>query len=309
MKSRIALMFLSLCLVVPLHADEERVITLSESLDMAEKTSISLEMERIILSGELRNADAVMTTFMPGISLDGSISTGLDEKGGFSGLNVGAGASASFSFIGSMATDGKVRAEKRDGAWLDYKSSYKDLGDAVTEAYWNISAAALSVDAAELSLEDARATYASVKEMYDNGLQDEFSLMQAELAMKQGEQQLKGLENSLELLKSSFRKMTGIEGDFSTEPLPSPVFLALPEPEVLFAEYSPSSLDIQSAESDLRSAGIAAQSAKLGLYVPRLSVSVGYSYSGSCYGHNDGIDSDSIGKWSDSSRYHCDTML
>ncbi len=56
MKSRIALMLLSLCLVVPLHADEERVITLSESLDMAEKTSISLEMERIILSDDLSSS-------------------------------------------------------------------------------------------------------------------------------------------------------------------------------------------------------------------------------------------------------------
>ena len=298
MKHITAFLLLSLCLMFQLGAEDVQIVSLDEAIASAEKNSISLEEARVSLNQALRNQNAVMTTFMPELSLNAGLSTGVDFPGAdgslygeagplsdaaFSGLTVSTGASASFSFSGSMITDGETRRLAKERASLGYSSTWQTLQDTITEAYWNISSGELSVKAAELSVSDAREQYESASKMYESGLADELSLIQAELSLRQAELQLKTLEDSLEIMKSSFRNMTGIEGDFTTEELPAPVFLSLPDADTLFSIYSAGNLSVRSAENALRSAENASNTARLSTYVPVLTASVGYSYSGSGY--------------------------
>ena len=297
MKRTIAFLFLVLCLIIPVTAEELPILTLEEALSSASDSSVELESARIMLNQAMRNQDAVMTTFMPSISLDAGMSTGVDFSGAsgtvygsgmvdetaFQGLSVSAGATAAFTFSGSMLTDKEKRSIAKETAVLDFQDTWDSLEDAVIEAYWNISASSLSIKEAEFSLQEAAAQYESVSAMYENGLSDELSLRQSELALKQAELQLKALEDNRDILLSSFRNLTGVEGNFQTEELPDPVFLDLPEPEELFALYGNETIAVQSAENNVRSAKNTVDTLKLGTYVPVLSASVGYSYSGSGY--------------------------
>lgn len=270
-----------------LAAGNVPVITLEEALSSAEETNIDLEKAGVELRQKLRSADAVMSTFMPDISLSASVSTSAsfqsfppDTEPGFSGLRYSAGADISFPFSGSMITDGKTRDLTREGASLTYEKARATLSLGIITGYWGLATADLSIKAAELSYDAAARQYASAEEMYRSGMTDELSLSQAELAMYDAQLSLKNLEDSKDQLMAEFRTMTGIEGAFTTEELPEPVLLSLPSAEEIFAEFGENSIDVQSARNALQSARNAETTAKLSAYVPTLTASVGYSYSG-----------------------------
>ena len=238
----------------------------SRRIISAEENSIPLQEAAIGLQMALRNQDAVMTTFMPDIALTAGASTGVSfpgttiSRGGaaasldspmFNGLSVNAGVSASFTFNGSMITDGKGRELAKQSASLQYQTTWSSMKSAITEAYWNLAAADISINDAKLLMEDAKAQYDSISQMYDNGLADELTLRQTELALKQTELQVRTLEDSKALLMSAFRNTTGIDFDFTTSELPDPVILSLPAPEQLAEEYSENSLAVQSARNQL----------------------------------------------------------
>ncbi len=284
----------------PLFAED--VVTLEEALKSARENSISLESARITLESALRKQDAVMTTFMPDISLTAGVSTGaafpgangtqfgaetLDETA-FAGLTVNASANASFSFTGNMITDAESRALQKESANLTYTSALNSIEDAVFTSYWNIAAQDSAIEIAEISYLEAKAQYESALESYENGLTDELSLLQLEYAMRNAENNLNSLRDAKEIMMSAFRNITGLEGDFSVEPFPGMTKLALPSPEELFDEYAESTVTVRTARNNLAISRNAAESAKLGTYVPVLTASVGYSYAGSGYQHYKG---------------------
>ena len=144
------LLSLALFLAPVAAADELPVITLDEALESAEASSISLQQARILLEQTMRNQNAVMTTFMPDLTLTAGLSTGATFPGNvslssgmtpsttteFSGLNVSAGLSASFSFNGTMITDAETRRIAKEGASLTYASSYRQVSNSITDTYW-----------------------------------------------------------------------------------------------------------------------------------------------------------------------------
>ena len=272
--------------MLPLSAAELPMITLEEALAAAEENSIQLESASVQLGQAMRRQNAVMSTFMPNISLGASVSTSIPlqdiapTKAGFAGLNYSVNANVTFPFTGSMIKDGETRRIAKEQAALDYQTKYVAFEQDLISAYWGLAAADLSIEAAQISVENARRQYDSTSEMYQKGMIDELSLLQSELALGQMELNLKILEDSKEQLTAAFRESTGIAGDFRTEDLPEPVLLSLPAPEELFAEYSENSLSVQSARNSLESAKNSETSTKLATYVPSISASIGYSYGG-----------------------------
>ena len=276
-------------------------VTLDEAIQAAEENSISLESARISLSMALRNADAVMTTFMPDISATASVTTGGAFPGtnpvalgftgigtdltepAFLGLSVNASLNAQFSFTGNMINDGETRRLEKESARLSYENTWNTLSDAITAAYWKIAAQDAAIESARISYEDAKAQYANASDMYDSGLIDELSLLQLELSLKNAELQVRNLEDAREIMISAFSDMTGIDGDFSVAPFPGLTLLSLPSPEDLFAQYGENAISVKMARSSLSIAENSVDTAKLSTYVPVLTASVGYSYSGSGY--------------------------
>ena len=299
---------LLMTLLSPLAASTDApVVSLSDALDSAEKNSISLESARIALEMELRKQDAAMTTFMPDLSVSAGVSTGVAFPGtsamsyglsgsltepAFAGLTVNASANASFSFTGNMITDGETRRLAKESARLSYEDTYDSLEEAIISSYWNIAATDAAIESARLAADDAQAQYESAQEMYDNGLIDELSVIQLEIAAKNAHLNLKTLEDNRALLSSSFRSLTGIEGDFTTEPFPGMTELTLPSAEALFDQYGENTVEIRSARNALATSENAVDTARLSTYVPVISASVGYSYAGSGYQRYKGMTND-----------------
>ena len=273
-------------------ADDLPVVTLDEALASAEANSIGLQQARIKLDQTVRNQDAVMTTFMPDLALTAGLSTGAVFPGHvlgeaavgstmFTGLNVSAGVAASFTFDGTMITDGAGRRIAKEGATLDYASAHRDMESSIVDAYWSIAAGDASEQSARLSLENAMVSYDSAKEMYEAGLADELTLRDAELMIQQAEIQVQTLSDANALTKSAFMNATGLKDDFTTEPMPGTVMLDLPSPEELFDEYAEGSLDIRTARNDLLNAQNGLDTANVASFVPVLAVNVNYNYAGS----------------------------
>ena len=280
-------------------ASASPVVTLDEAIKAAEENSISLESAKVTLSMAIRNADAVMTTFMPEITATASATTGAAFPGtnpttlGFSqygtdltepaflGLSVNASLNVQFSFTGNMITDGESRRLEKESAMLTYDNAWTTIEEAITSAYWSIAAQDAAIESAKIALEDAQTQYDNGNEMYDNGLIDELSLLQLKLGLKNAELQLKALQDSRAIMVAAFSDLTGIEGDFSVSQFPGLTKLSLPTPEELFETHGENTLDVKIARSNLKIAENSVDTAKLSTYVPVLSASVGYSYSGS----------------------------
>lgn len=300
------LLSLALFLAPVAAADELPVITLDEALESAEASSISLQQARILLEQTMRNQNAVMTTFMPDLTLTAGLSTGADFPGNrtlgalpsggvgmvssntteFSGLNVSAGLSASFSFNGTMITDAETRRIAKEGASLTYASSYRQVNNSITDTYWTLAAYKASEDTARLSLENAQTSYQSAQEMYDAGLADELTLREAELMVQQAEIQVQTSADTYARSMSAFKNATGIEEDFVTEPIPETVFLSFPSPEEIYADYADATLDIRTARNSLLSAQNGLNTANIASYVPIITVGVNYNYAGGAGANN-----------------------
>ena len=86
-----------------------------------------------------------MGTFMPDLRLSAGLQAGgnfppVTEAPEYTGLTLNAGASASFSFSGSMIKDGETRALDREAAILTFQSDTKSIEQSIITAYWTIAA-------------------------------------------------------------------------------------------------------------------------------------------------------------------------
>ena len=284
---RILTRFLALLLLLalPLSAADLPVLSLSDALAAAEENNISLEEARVSLSQVLRNQRNVMSTFMPTLSVSAGLSPSWtlplpDIDAGYDGLSLSAGASASFTFTGSMLRDKQERTLAKEAANLSYLSSHESITSSVTTAYWQIAVLQATVDAAATSLDDAYNSYVSVYESYESGQTDELTLYQTELSWNQAEYTLQSAKDSLVLALQAFRNMTGIEGDFQLESIDDDFTMALPTAEELFSEYAQSTLTVRAARNSLAQADLDVTTTKLSAYVPSLSTGLSYSYAG-----------------------------
>ena len=239
------IMIIAIAAALPLSAADIPVITLDEAIRSAGENNISIKSAEAVLSRSLRNADNAMGTFMPDLRLSAGLQAGgnfppVTEAPDYTGLTLNAGASASFSFSGSMIKDGETRALDREAAILTFQNDTKSIEQSIITAYWTIAANKIQADNASTLAEDARTQYESTLEMYD----------------------------------------CGIDGDFSISPLPPIVYLSFPSAEEVFGEYSERSTAIRQSRNDLASARNTLESTRLGSYVPSITADLSYSYRG-----------------------------
>ncbi len=278
-----------LCLL-PVSSDDVRIITLEEAIRSAAEHNLDIEYAKTELSSTLRIQDNVMSTFMPEISLRASVSPAVNfptSSGtaiSYDGLTVSAGADVSFPFTGGMLNDGRDRSIAREEASLGFRSAYLSVEEDVVDAYWDLAGAAAERDSAEAAFNLADEQYKSAQAGYESGRISELSLRQTEYSLSTAALTLSEAEDSLLIAQEELKALTGLEGDFSAMPLPEPVFLSLPSEDDLFAKYSEGTIDIQAARNSLEKAISAKETSVLNTYVPSLTASIGYSYSGKANG-------------------------
>ena len=281
-----------LALMLPLGAEELPVVTLDEAIASAAENNIGLKQAAISLNQTMRNQNNYVSTYLPTFGLTASAGTGVtfphegplskSDTTTFDGFDLSLGAAVSFNYTlsGSKITDGNSRKLTKEAAAISYESVSDTLKKGIITAYWNLAALDIAVSNAELSAEDARQSYESVLEMYNSGMADELTLTQSELALNQAEYTLQTYKDQKALALASFRSMTGLEGDFQTEPLPDTVLLTLPSPEELYNEYAENTTEIRSARNTLASAQNTEKTMTLNQYMPTVSADIGYTYAG-----------------------------
>ena len=279
------IMMLAIAAAIPLSAVDVPVITLEKALESAKDNNISLKSARVTLNQAIRNADNAAGTFMPEIRLNAGLQAGGEfppatQSPEYTGLSLNAGASASFSFRGTMVKDGETRAIQREAAALTFQNDYSGIEQSIIKAYWTIAANKVQADSARTFAEDAERQYQSSLEMYESGIADELALNQSELAYNQAVLTQKTAEDTMENSKDVLRTLTGIDGDFLISPLPGTVYLSFPSPDELFSIYGEGNIGIKQSRNSLESARLDLESSKLDAYVPSLTADLSYSYRG-----------------------------
>lgn len=262
-------------------AAEAPTITLRQALDAATENNIDLSIAQIQLQQSLRTQNSA-TAFLPSISLSGGVSTGGSLIGGtFSGVSANISTGISMNFSGSMLTDSTTRSLAKENANLTYQKTYSSLEASVVSYYWNLAANINAVETSRLSLEQAKQQLETAKQQYDNGVASQLTVAQAQLAVSEAELQVRQMEDSKNLAITSLKAVTGItETDFSLEPLPETIELALPDAQRLYAEYASNSTTIKSLQNAVDQAVNDSKTQKLSSRVPTVGVSASWNLSG-----------------------------
>lgn len=277
-----------LAVILPLGAESLPVVTLDEALESASENNATLRMQAIALNQTLRSENNYVKDYLPTFGVSISADTGFTlpsatvDKASFNGFGLDLGATASFSYAltGNKITGSASREISKAGASLEYESAQNSIETAVTSSYWTLSTYDIAIENAELSLEDRRESYESTLEMYERGLVDELTMSNVEMALNNAEIALTQARNDKDLAMASFKALTGLSGDFQTEPLPDTVMLSLPSPEELFTEYAENSVSIRTARNNLRNAQNSEKSMTLNQYMPTVSADITYTYGG-----------------------------
>ena len=278
-----------LAVILPLGAESLPVVTLDEALESASENNATLRMQAIALNQTLRNENNYVKDYLPTFGVSISADTGFTlpsatvDKASFNGFGLDLGATASFSYAltGNKITGNASREISKAGASLEYESAQNTIETAVTSSYWTLSTYDIAIENAELSLEDRRESYKSTLEMYERGMVDELTMSNVEMALNNAEIALRQARNDKDLAMASFKALTGLSGDFQTEPLPDTVMLSLPSPEELFTDYAENSVSIRTARNNLRNAQNSEKSMTLNQYMPTVSADITYTYGGS----------------------------
>ena len=290
-KKRTLAFLLVLLFALPLMAADstwdngDGILSVEEALGMAKKNNVSLQVAQVQLNTAIRNADAVSSTYMPKIDLNGSIGT---TTGGWQfinnnnnatpGLTYNVGLSASMPFSGNMVTDGRTRSLAKTSANLAYETKYNSLEEGVIDAYWNLVACDTAVQIAKQSYESAKMTAETTRESYEAGLTSELMLVQSEYNLSDAELNVKQLEDQKKLALLSFEILTGIEDAsiYKLEDLPETVYLSFPTPMDIYSKYASGSLSIRTSQNSLSSAENASETQKWSSWAPTFTVSASY---------------------------------
>lgn len=256
-----------------------RTVPLGEAIRSALENNPAASHAKAVLAKETRIQDNVMSTFMPDISLRASAQPHFSMGStGYDGMSLSAGADISFTFSGSMINDGRERSISRQKAAIGYETSCSSIRSSVTAAYWNMAVLAAKCDSAEAAYNLAKEQYSSTLEAYRNGAVSELDMKQMEYTLSMAEMDMDSADGNLAIAKEQLKALTGIEEEFTTEPLPDSVMLTFPPADEVFRRYAAGTASIRDAVNNLEAAKAGRDSAKLSAYVPSLTASIGYSY-------------------------------
>ena len=241
-----------LCLLFPSVAYAE-VITLEAALKSAEVNNTDIAIARINLETAIRNS-SVYSSYIPDISIDGSLS--LDDMSAFGGSwgNLGGNLSLSISLdLGTdLITENALEKLERENAAIEYMLTASSLEEAVISAYWNLSLSQNAVETATMAEEDSLEALASAEERFNAGQIDELELQETRLSVLQYSYERQLYRDQLDLAYTAFSELTGIENrNFETEEIPEIPELSFPDAHDLLEFSIGKNLTIQSLDKNL----------------------------------------------------------
>jgi len=188
-------------------------LSLEEARELALAHSRSLAKYRLTIEARLLEERAENFTFLPGLSLEGSVSTELWRTPGLTA----AGAALGLSETVTVYDGGKLRIRKAinglntEAARRDALRAYYEALDGVDEAYYGVLKAQAAAEAAEAALEKAGLALEIAETRLAGGMVSRGDYLQALADKESGEGARNQARGSLNVARLKLRNLTGLK--------------------------------------------------------------------------------------------------
>ena len=264
-------------------------ITLEEAQKLALEGNATLRSQQLSLEASRREAQSRWNSFLPGISLSGSLSNshtiytpkssgpGSGGAGGNSSGNSawswGASGGLNLSLTAGIPVQMKLASLRYELAQINYESQRQTILSSVASSFYNLLTSTKNLTVLEDNVALTRQQYQQALQNYNRGLASELDMLRAQYAALSAEPQLDKARSQYESDLAAFQLLIGSQekyipqGDFSLQQL------QLPEAQVLVDSYLEQRLDVIQKRQSVQEAELSKTAQVLSAKAPSISLS------------------------------------
>lgn len=265
--------------------DQVRYISLEEAQLLALEGNATLRSQQLSLEASKREAQSRWNSFLPGISLSGSISNshnlyspsgssaGGGGTGGNSSWNWSASGGLSLSLTAGIPVQMQLATLRYELAQTNYESHRQSILSSVASSFYNLLTSTKNLTVLEDNVSLTRQQYQQARLNYNRGLTSELDMLRAQYAALSAEPQLEKARSQYDSDLAAFQLLLGSQekyiptGEFSLQQL------QLPDATVLIASYLENRLDVIQKRQSLREAELTKTAQVLSTRAPSISLS------------------------------------
>lgn len=266
--------------------NQVRYISLEEAQLLALEGNASLRSQQLSLEASKREAQSRWNSFLPGISLSGSLSNshniyspsgssagGGSGAGGNSSWNWSASGGVSLSLTAGIPVQMQLATLRYELAQTNYESQRQTILSSVASSFYNLLTSTKNLTVLEANVSLTRQQYEQARLNYNRGLTSELDMLRAQYAALSAEPQLEKARSQYDSDLAAFQLLLGSQekyiptGEFSLQQL------QLPDVESLIASYLENRLDVIQKRQSLREAELTKTAQVLSARAPSISLS------------------------------------
>ena len=261
-------------------AGQVRYISLEEAQLLALEGNATLRSQQLSLEASKREAQSRWNSFLPGISLSGSISNSHNiynpagsSAGGNSNWNWSASGGLSLSLTAGIPVQMLLATLRYEIAQTNYENQRQSILSSVASSFYNLLTSTKNLTVLEDNVSLTRQQYQQARLNYNRGLTSELDMLRAQYAALSAEPQLEKARSQYDSDLAAFQLLLGSQekyiptGEFSLQQL------QLPDAESLIASYLENRLDVIQKRQSLREAELSKTAQVLSARAPSISLS------------------------------------
>lgn len=266
-------------------AEQVRYISLEEAQQLALEGNATLRSQQLSLEASKREAQSRWNSFLPGISLSGSLSNshniyspsvssaGAGGTGGNSSWSWGASAGLNLSLTAGIPVQMQLASLRYELAQTNYESQRQSILSSVASSFYNLLTSTKNLTVLEDNVSLTRQQYEQARLNYNRGLTSELDMLRAQYAALSAEPQLDKARSQYESDLAAFQLLIGSQEKY----IPQGEFLLqelrLPEAQDLVDSYLENRLDVIQKRQSLREAELSKTAQVLSAKAPSISLS------------------------------------
>lgn len=266
-------------------AEQVRYISLEEAQQLALEGNATLRSQQLSLEASKREAQSRWNSFLPGISLSGSLSNshniyspsvsgaGAGGTGGNSNWSWGASAGLNLSLTAGIPVQMQLASLRYELAQTNYESQRQSILSSVASSFYNLLTSTKNLTVLEDNVSLTRQQYEQARLNYNRGLTSELDMLRAQYAALSAEPQLDKARSQYESDLAAFQLLIGSQEKY----IPQGEFLLqelrLPEAQDLVDSYLENRLDVIQKRQSLREAELSKTAQVLSAKAPSISLS------------------------------------
>lgn len=266
-------------------AEQVRYISLEEAQQLALEGNATLRSQQLALEASKREAQSRWNSFLPGISLSGSLSNshniyspsvsgaGAGGTGRNSSWSWGASAGLNLSLTAGIPVQMQLASLRYELAQTNYESQRQSILSSVASSFYSLLTSTKNLTVLEDNVSLTRQQYEQARLNYNRGLTSELDMLRAQYAALSAEPQLDKARSQYESDLAAFQLLIGSQEKY----IPQGEFLLqelrLPEAQDLVDSYLENRLDVIQKRQSLREAELSKTAQVLSAKAPSISLS------------------------------------